>query len=246
MVNSKMTSYEEITVKIPIVRNEDFKRITNSQLRRQESFRRLSPEGKKVNYLDKEFIVRPNVFWPHVDSLVMVNNYSIAHGETVLDVCTGSGVLAIMSAYRGAGKVVGVDINPAAVLCARENIILHNYKDKIDIRESDLFEKIDSDESFDVITGNLPFRLKEAKDLVESTMWDTDFNLHKRFFQEVSNYLAEKGRIYLCHANYPSLRKLLKLGEAAGFSSKLIGTNEVDNYLPTIFLAFEFWRHSND
>jgi len=42
-------------------------------------------------------------------------------GETVVDVGTGSGILAIAAARLGAGSVVAVDIDPQAVQVAREN-----------------------------------------------------------------------------------------------------------------------------
>jgi len=44
-------------------------------------------------------------------------------GETVLDYGCGSGVLAIGAARLGAGRVVGVDIDPEAVLTARANAL---------------------------------------------------------------------------------------------------------------------------
>jgi ribosomal protein L11 methyltransferase len=46
---------------------------------------------------------------------------NLAGGETVLDYGCGSGILAIAAARLGAGKVVGVDIDPQAVGAARDN-----------------------------------------------------------------------------------------------------------------------------
>ena len=42
-------------------------------------------------------------------------------GRSVLDVGTGSGILAIAAAKRGARRVVGVDTDPLAVKAARDN-----------------------------------------------------------------------------------------------------------------------------
>lgn len=46
---------------------------------------------------------------------------SVTPGASVLDYGCGSGILAIAAARLGAGRVVGVDIDPAAVLAARDN-----------------------------------------------------------------------------------------------------------------------------
>lgn len=42
-------------------------------------------------------------------------------GSRVLDLCTGSGALAVVAALRGAAQVTAVDISPLAVLTARMN-----------------------------------------------------------------------------------------------------------------------------
>lgn len=60
------------------------------------------------------------------------------HGGRVLDVGTGSGILAIAAARLGATDVLGVDIDPMAVRVARENVEKNGLSDAIDIREGDL------------------------------------------------------------------------------------------------------------
>lgn len=59
-------------------------------------------------------------------------------GGKVLDVGTGSGILAIAAARLGAKDVLGVDIDPMAVRVARENVEKNGLSDVIDIREGDL------------------------------------------------------------------------------------------------------------
>ena len=65
-------------------------------------------------------------------------------GGSVLDVGTGSGILAIAAARLGARSVLGVDIDPMAVKVARENVEKNGLTDVIDIREGDLVKGLDN------------------------------------------------------------------------------------------------------
>ncbi len=60
------------------------------------------------------------------------------HGGKVLDVGTGSGILAIAAAKLGARDVLGVDIDEMAVQVAIENVEKNGLSDKIKIVEGDL------------------------------------------------------------------------------------------------------------
>lgn len=172
----------------------------------------------------------------------LAQNYDVRPGETVLDVCTGSGVLAICSAKNGASKVVGLEINPAAVECARENVSLHELDGLVDIRLSDMFSALGDHEVFDVITGNLPFRNKKASDYVEGSQWDTELQAHKAFFAGVRQHLKPGGRVYLSQANFGAVDEMLSLAEEAGFSSTLIGKRPMGRGDPRVFLAYELTR----
>lgn len=59
-------------------------------------------------------------------------------GGSVLDVGTGSGILAIAAARLGAERVLGVDIDPMAVRVAQENVEKNGLASIIDIRQGDL------------------------------------------------------------------------------------------------------------
>ena len=221
---------------------EQLDEITRRQKEMQEQFRSVPDRGQHIEYLGKKFIVYQNVFWPFDDSQPLVENYKINRGDYVLDAGTGSGVIAVFSASKGAKKVVALDINPDAVKTAKENVILHGFADTIDVRLSDMFDALLADERFDVITGNLPFRNKTATDYVESSQWDTNLNFHKRFFTEVSRYLKPTGRIYLSQANFGAVDEMKQLADASGFAVKLIGQKVMSNNDPRIFYAFELTR----
>ncbi len=69
----------------------------------------------------------------------------------LLDVGTGTAILAMLAARLGFGLVVGIEIDPEARRVANENVKL-NGLDKIDIRDQ-LIEEID--DTFDVIIANI-------------------------------------------------------------------------------------------
>ncbi len=69
---------------------------------------------------------------------------AVRGGERVIDVGTGSGILAIGAALLGASRVLATDIDPVAVRVARENIALNGLADVIAAEEGDLLENRDA------------------------------------------------------------------------------------------------------
>ncbi|TVY00516.1 50S ribosomal protein L11 methyltransferase [Cohnella terricola] len=63
---------------------------------------------------------------------------AITGGERIIDVGTGSGVLAIGAMKLGASKVLALDLDPVAIKCAQENIDLNGYGQDVEVRLSDL------------------------------------------------------------------------------------------------------------
>ena len=66
----------------------------------------------------------PGVYEPQEDSLLLCDiaaTTGIVPGARVLDMCTGSGAVAITAALLGAREVVAFDIASRAVDCAQRN-----------------------------------------------------------------------------------------------------------------------------
>ncbi|MES2105706.1 MAG: methyltransferase [Pseudomonadota bacterium] len=215
----------------------DISQIDRWQKDRQKLFKSVPADGKKIKYLGKEFLVYPNTFWPFTDSQPLVKNFHIENGENVLDVGTGSGVIAIFSCYSGAGRVVAVDINPAAIKSAKHNAKQHGFDKIMKVKRSNLFEKI-GQEKFDVITANIPFRNKPAPDVVARSQWDTDFKTNTQFFKEVGNHLNPGGRIYFVQSNFGETKEMKRLAKEAGFSVKALGTESSGKAETKKFTAF--------
>ncbi|MEK6924000.1 MAG: HemK2/MTQ2 family protein methyltransferase [Candidatus Micrarchaeota archaeon] len=81
-------------------------------------------------------------------------NLVVREGDSVLDLCTGSGIIAVLCA-RKAGRVIASDVSPRALEFAAFNAALNNVGQKIVFVHSDLFSNILG--KFDLITFNPPF-----------------------------------------------------------------------------------------
>ncbi|CAM3438059.1 50S ribosomal protein L11 methyltransferase [Marinicrinis lubricantis] len=64
----------------------------------------------------------------------------IKPGDHVIDVGTGSGILAIGAAKLGAERVLAIDLDPVAVSSSEENVKLNGLEGRITVRESDLLQ----------------------------------------------------------------------------------------------------------
>ncbi len=144
-----------------------------------------------------KIITHPDVYEPSDDSYLMVEVLEKLDlkGRDILDIGTGTGILAIISAKKGA-NVIGCDINDKSIELARINGKLNNVK--IEFVKSDLFENIHK--KFDIIIFNPPYLPSDKKnflteDLIEKA-WNDDGTI-KRFFNAVENYLKRDGKFYI-------------------------------------------------
>ncbi|KAB2952289.1 50S ribosomal protein L11 methyltransferase [Heliorestis acidaminivorans] len=74
--------------------------------------------------------------------------------ELVMDVGTGSGVLAITAALLGASSVKAFDNDPIAVNVARENVAMNELDSIVKVEEKDLLQGVE-EESPDIIVANI-------------------------------------------------------------------------------------------
>ncbi len=77
--------------------------------------------------------------------------------ETVLDLCTGGGSLAILAAGAfPAAKIDAADVSKEALEVAQKNVEMHELADRIDLFQGDLFKPL-GDRAYDVILTNPPY-----------------------------------------------------------------------------------------
>lgn len=134
---------------------------------------------------------------------------AVTRNAEVLDIGTGSGICAI-SAARHASRVVAIDINAAAVRCARINAQLNHCESRIDVRHGDLFEPV-ADERFDLILFNPPFVIGEPRD-DRDRAWRA-IGVAERFAAGLERHLKPGGAALLLLSTY---------GDAAAFLEPLL------------------------
>lgn len=130
----------------------------------------------------------------------VMRSRGLARGTRVLDVFTGSGVLAVAAGLAGASSVTAVDISRRAVLCARLNGRLNGTR--VRGLHGDLFGPV-ADERFDLITANPPY-VPGGHDELPATgvarAWEGGADgraLVERFGASVRDHLAPGGTVLM-------------------------------------------------
>ncbi|RCX22753.1 [LSU ribosomal protein L11P]-lysine N-methyltransferase [Fontibacillus phaseoli] len=90
----------------------------------------------------------------------------IQEGDEVIDVGTGSGILAIGACRLGASRVLALDLDPVAVSSATENTRLNRLEEQIQVVESDLLSVLKKGAD-DTVNVQLPVRVVVANILAE-------------------------------------------------------------------------------
>ncbi|NOX80536.1 MAG: peptide chain release factor N(5)-glutamine methyltransferase [Deltaproteobacteria bacterium] len=111
-----------------------------------------------------DFVVSPAVLIPRPETEFLLDHILSTCGPAgfpggaVLDMCTGSGVIAVVLALElGAERVVAVDQSFAALQVARGNIRKHRQEGRVDLLCSDLFSAIRQEPAFELIVANPPY-----------------------------------------------------------------------------------------
>ncbi len=107
--------------------------------------------------LHESIIADVGVYAPQQDSRLLVDTLQrtgLAEGRRVLDLCTGSGVLAVTAGRLGASRVTAFDICPRAVRCSQTNACAAGVE--IDVRMGSLSDALALG-PFDVVVSNPPY-----------------------------------------------------------------------------------------
>lgn len=126
--------------------------------------------------------------------LDLINKASLPPNiKIAFDIGTGTGVIAALLAKRGIPKIIATDLDPRALVCARENIKRLGFENQIQIQEADLFPE----GMADLIVCNPPWIPARPTSRLERAIYDNGSMMLKGFLREIKKHLAANGEAWL-------------------------------------------------
>lgn len=188
---------------------------------------------------DKPILVLPQVMNP---VLFMTGKFLasvlspqwVASDAAVLDMGTGSGIGAVF-AGRWARRVVAVDLNPAAVRCARINVLLHRLEERVEVRAGDLFAPVQG-ERFDLVLFNPPYLPGQPRTDFERALWSTD--VIERFAAGLSDHLAENGVALVLLSSIADQAEQLEHFRTHGFTIDIVARRNLLAEVLTVYRLY--------
>ena len=163
-----------------------------------------------------EFVVNPAVLIPRPETELLVEYVAqripVERQATIIDVCTGSGCIAVAIArLRPCARVIATDLSHRSLAVARQNATRHAVCEYITWLEGDLLGPLAGQElegRIDVIVSNPPYiaeadwatlqpevRLFEPRGALVAGPQGTE--LHERLLQESGRYLSPGGALIM-------------------------------------------------
>lgn len=178
---------------------------------------------QKQEFMGMEFFMNENVLIPQPDTEILVEtvlDICKRYGKQslrILDLCTGSGAIAISLSKILNTQVFASDVSTKALEVAEKNNVLNNSK--VEFIESNLFEQING-EKFDIIVSNPPYiKNEEIKSLSKQVQnepyialagGEDGLDFYRKIIDEAYKYINKNG--YLClEIGYDQKEDLIKL-----------------------------------
>lgn len=148
-----------------------------------------------------------------------------------LDMGTGSGIGAIFAARLGY-EVVGVDLNPEAVRCARINVLLNELDPRVEIRAGDLFAPV-AGQRFDLVVFNPPFFRGVPSDRLDHAWRAPD--VIERFADGLGQMLRPGGQARIVLSTDGEWRAMLDALGSAGLAVRPTAGKDFGNEVLTVY-----------
>nr|WP_264072895.1 HemK2/MTQ2 family protein methyltransferase [Mycobacterium cookii] len=179
------------------------------------------------------------VYPPQHDSMMLIETLEwtgLAAGRRVLDLCTGSGVVAIAAAAMGAASVTAFDICPHAVRCSRGNAFDAGVH--VDVREGSWTGASDHG-PFDLIVSNPPYvpTPSGGGDVMSiprsaGPAWAWNAGLDGRTVLDplcasAASLLADGGSLLMVHSALAGVGRSVHLLRSSGFDADVVASQRI-------------------
>lgn len=145
-------------------------------------------------------------------------------GLRVLDVGTGSGVLALVAAKAGA-QAVGLDISEEAVACATGNAARNGLSQAARFLRSDVFGALRADATFDLVVTNPPFYPRAAEGNRDHAFAAGEGHVFiQRLAAELPSRLAAGGALVMVHSSDVDFTPVAREFQQAGFEYRTLSS----------------------
>ena len=206
--------------------------------RYEEVLRRASPDVPvaylvgRAPFLGLDFAVSRETLIPKVDTELFVGivlealaRHPLPPEPRVLELCTGSGCIAVSLARRfEAATVLATDVSEGALAVARRNVLRYGLGDRVELGLGDVWEPVEAlvaGRPFDLIVSNPPYiptkeipgmgrHVAEHEPHLALDGGADGLDLHRRILGGAADHLAPGGRLLLEHEWYhgPAARAL--------------------------------------
>lgn len=187
-------------------------------------------------FYDRKFKVTKDVLSPRMETeelIYKVVEYVKATKKNnlkILDLCTGSGIIAITLKKELDQILIDImasDISVEAIKVAKENAQFHDAT--IKFIQSDIFDNID--DKFDIIVSNPPYIDRKDEDTMQDNVLKYDPHLalfaeeegmyfYRNIIEKASSYLNDNGVIFF-EIGYDQKDKIIKLADMNGYSAEV-------------------------
>ena len=194
-------------------------------------------------FMNLNFYVDENVLIPQPDTETLVeeviNEYKEKKCE-ILDLCTGSGAIAIsLAKYINESNIVASDISMKALQIAKLNAEKNLVRKKIEFIESDMFNKIYKDD-FDIIVSNPPYIKAKVIEKLDRQVKNEPYialdggadglKFYKIIIENAYKYVKNEGKVFL-EIGYDQKNELINLFKENNhyeniYSKKDLGGND--------------------
>jgi len=177
---------------------------------------------RMVYYRGLEFVLLPGVYEPSDDTYLLADNLRVSHGQSVLELGTGCGMIAVLAALMG-GRVTATDISERAIECARMNAARHGVE--IELLLGSLFEPVWG-RKFDVVVFNPPYLpslgMSDDPVLQACEAGPDGRSLIDPFIDELPNHLKPGGEVYLVQSSLSGAERTEERLRGAGFELEIV------------------------